>query len=333
MFAGVPDVGGIQRGDYLQASGRVLVTLMVFTLMHWTLAFDAVMFDLPAMGESSSSPPYTRACVRTTRAHPCTLTRTHARTRACTRAATHTRKYHSAMSAPPQAFFPHHPKLTRTAPCPHHRKLFSRTTPSFFPAPPQAFFPHHPKSSQVKLTRTFASALTIAALAVLVSVGYKTKTAALALVLLLQVSLTSTLPTLSRLCWQITQCVSSHNAFALHFHHVRPPPASHRHHHTHHLHNHTISTTTTTAATRTTTTTAATTTTTSTTTATTTHISFPHSVTHCLFFFSFSLVFFSFVCSLKISGSTTFTPSTPTLPSTISRSTTFSRQKPWLAGC
>jgi hypothetical protein len=150
-------VGGIQRGDYLQASGRVLVTLMVFTLMHWTLAFDAVMFDLPAMGESSSSPPYTRACVRTTRAHPCTLTRTHARTRACTRAATHTRKYHSAMSAPPQAFFPHHPKLTRTAPCPHHRKLFSRTTPSlraqrhvrttasFFPAPPQAFFPHHRK--------------------------------------------------------------------------------------------------------------------------------------------------------------------------------------------
>ena len=53
MFAGVPDMGGIQRGDWLQMSGRILVTLMVFTLVHYeSLRFDQLVFDLPAMGTS-----------------------------------------------------------------------------------------------------------------------------------------------------------------------------------------------------------------------------------------------------------------------------------------
>lgn len=54
MFAGVPDMGGIKRGDWLQASGRILVTLMVFTLVHWeSFKFEQFIFDVPAMGEPS----------------------------------------------------------------------------------------------------------------------------------------------------------------------------------------------------------------------------------------------------------------------------------------
>mmetsp|Transcript_30674 Transcript_30674/g.80307 ORF Transcript_30674/g.80307 Transcript_30674/m.80307 type:complete len:270 (+) Transcript_30674:36-845(+) len=50
MFAGVPDMGGIQRGDWLQASGRILVTFMVFTLVHFKrVTFVSLLFDLVAM--------------------------------------------------------------------------------------------------------------------------------------------------------------------------------------------------------------------------------------------------------------------------------------------
>lgn len=56
MFAGVPDMGGIKRGDWLQASGRILVTLMVFTLVHWeSFKFEQFIFDVPAMSESRNA--------------------------------------------------------------------------------------------------------------------------------------------------------------------------------------------------------------------------------------------------------------------------------------
>lgn len=49
FFAGVPEIGENRQGDYLQASGRVLVTLMVFSLVHWEFTFLKLVFDVPAM--------------------------------------------------------------------------------------------------------------------------------------------------------------------------------------------------------------------------------------------------------------------------------------------